>query len=308
MKAAEKRGRGAVRRDRVLLMMILPAILYYIIFSYLPMAGTVLAFKNYNYVDGIFGSPWNGLKNFRFLFSGGKIFRVAWNTLAFNTVFIVVNQSLQILTAVFLTEIGSRYFKKISQSVIFLPYFISWVIVGGFIYNLFNYEYGSLNTLLRTLGADPVDMYSDVGAWKYVLVLVNAWKWVGYGSVIYLAAITGIDREIYEAASIEGAGKFRQIFSLTIPLIVPQIVTLVLLDVGRIFKGDFEMFYQVTGNNPLLYETTDVIDTFVVRSLLQLQDVGMSSAAGLMQSLINFAILMIVNAAVKRAESDYALF
>lgn len=151
-------------------------------------------------------------------------------------------------------------------------------------------------------------MYSNVGAWKYILVLVNAWKWVGYGSVIYLAAITGIDKEIYEAAAIEGAGKFRQIFSITLPLIVPQIVTLVLLDVGRIFKGDFQMFYQVTGNNPLLYETTDVIDTFVVRSLLQLQDVGMSSAAGLMQSVINFVILVTVNAVVKHFESDYALF
>ena len=180
--------------------------------------------------------------------------------------------------------------------------------MGGFIYNLFNYEYGSVNNFLQALGKAPVDMYSNVGAWKYILVLVNAWKWVGYGSVIYLAAITGIDKEIYEAAAIEGAGKFRQIFSITLPLIVPQIVTLVLLDVGRIFKGDFQMFYQVTGNNPLLYETTDVIDTFVVRSLLQLQDVGMSSAAGLMQSVINFVILVTVNAVVKHFESDYALF
>ena len=207
-----------------------------------------------------------------------------------------------------MTEIAAKRFRKISQSAILLPYFISWVIVGGFIYNLFNYEYGSVNNFLQALGKAPVDMYSNIGAWKYILVLVNAWKWVGYGSVIYLAAITGIDKEIYEAAAIEGAGKFRQIFSITLPLIVPQIITLVLLDVGRIFKGDFQMFYQVTGNNPLLYETTDVIDTFVVRSLLQLQDVGMSSAAGLMQSVINFVILISVNAIVKHFQSDYALF
>lgn len=150
-------------------------------------------------------------------------------------------------------------------------------------------------------------MYSNVGAWKYILVLVNAWKWVGYGSVIYLAAITGIDKEIYEAAAIEGAGKFRQIFSITLPLIVPQIVTLVLLDVGRIFKGISKCSIS-NGKQSLLYETTDVIDTFVVRSLLQLQDVGMSSAAGLMQSVINFVILVTVNAVVKHFESDYALF
>lgn len=243
------------------------------------MTGMVLAFKNYNYIDGIYKSPWNGLKNFKFLFNGGKIFQVAINTFVYNIVFIAVNQTLQVVTAILLTEIGSKRFRKLSQSAIFLPYFISWVIVGGFIYNLFNYEYGSVNNFLQALGKAPVDMYSNVGAWKYILVLVNAWKWVGYGSVIYLAAITGIDKEIYEAAAIEGAGKFRQIFSITLPLIVPQIVTLVLLDVGRIFKGDFQMFYQVTGNNPLLYETTDVIDTFVVRSLLQLQDVGMSSGS-----------------------------
>ena len=302
------RKKGYKKRNRVLFLMLLPAIVYFIIFAYIPMTGMVLAFKNYNYIDGIYKSPWNGLKNFKFLFNGGKIFRVAINTFAYNIVFIAVNQTLQVVTAILLTEIGSKRFRKLSQSAIFLPYFISWVIVGGFIYNLFNYEYGSVNNFLQALGKAPVDMYSNVGAWKYILVLVNAWKWVGYGSVIYLAAITGIDKEIYEAAAIEGAGKFRQIFSITLPLIVPQIVTLVLLDVGRIFKGDFQMFYQVTGNNPLLYETTDVIDTFVVRSLLQLQDVGMSSAAGLMQSVINFVILVTVNAVVKHFESDYALF
>ncbi len=302
------RKKGYKKRNRVLFLMLLPAVVYFIIFAYIPMTGMVLAFKNYNYIDGIYKSPWNGLKNFKFLFNGGKIFQVAINTFAYNIVFIAVNQTFQVVTAILLTEIGSKRFRKLSQSAIFLPYFISWVIVGGFIYNLFNYEYGSVNNFLQALGKAPVDMYSNVGAWKYILVLVNAWKWVGYGSVIYLAAITGIDKEIYEAAAIEGAGKFRQIFSITLPLIVPQIVTLVLLDVGRIFKGDFQMFYQVTGNNPLLYETTDVIDTFVVRSLLQLQDVGMSSAAGLMQSVINFVILVTVNAVVKHFESDYALF
>ena len=302
------RKKGYKKRNRVLFLMLLPAVVYFIIFAYIPMTGMVLAFKNYNYIDGIYKSPWNGFKNFKFLFDGGKIFQVAINTFAYNIVFIAVNQTLQVVTAILLTEIGSKRFRKLSQSAIFLPYFISWVIVGGFIYNLFNYEYGSVNNFLQALGKAPVDMYSNVGAWKYILVLVNAWKWVGYGSVIYLAAITGIDKEIYEAAAIEGAGKFRQIFSITLPLIVPQIITLVLLDVGRIFKGDFQMFYQVTGNNPLLYETTDVIDTFVVRSLLQLQDVGMSSAAGLMQSVINFVILVTVNAVVKHFESDYALF
>ena len=296
------------KRNLVLYFMIAPAVIYFFIFAYIPMAGGVLAFKSFNYVDGIFGSPWAGLRNFQFLLAGGKIFKVAFNTVAYNTVFIIVGQLIQITAAIFLTEIGSKYFRKISQSVIFLPYFISWVIVGGFIYNLFNFEFGSLNTILRALGQQPIDMYSNIGAWKYVLVGVNAWKWAGYGSVIYLAAIMGIDREVYEAASIDGAGKFRKIFSVTIPLIIPQIVTLTLLNVGRIFRGDFDMFYQVTANNPLLYDSTDVIDTFVVRSLLQIQDVGMASAAGLVQSLISFFILLAVNSMVRKYEKGYALF
>ena len=304
----QKKGGKNLKSNIMLWLMIAPTLAYFFVFAYLPMSGAVLAFKNYNYIDGVFKSPWNGLQNFKFLFSGGKILKVSWNTLAYNAVFIAVNQSLQVITAIFLTEIGSKWYRKITQSVIFLPYFISWVIVGSFIYNLFNYEYGTVNTLLKELGNAPIDVYTNIGVWKYILVAANAWKWVGYGSVIYLAAITGIDREIYEAAAIEGAGKFRQIRSITLPLIVPQIITLVLLDIGRIFKGDFEMFYQVTGNNPLLYNSTDVIDVYVVRCLLQLNDVGMSSAAGLMQSVINFVIIIAVNAVVKHVESDYALF
>ena len=296
------------RKNRTLMLMILPAVIYFFVFAYLPMAGAILAFKRLNYVDGIFFSPWAGFDNFKFLFTGGKILRVAFNTVAYNAAFIVVGQFLQILTAIFLTEIGNKYFKKLSQSAIFLPYFISWVIVGGFIYNMFNYEFGSLNTLLKALNMAPVDMYSNIGAWKYILVGVNSWKWVGYGSVIYLAAIAGIDKEIYDAASIDGAGRVRKIFAITVPMITPQIITLLLINVGRIFRGDFDMFYQVTANNPLLYESTDVIDTFVVRSLLQLQDVGMSSAAGLMQSVISLIILVTVNGLVRRYNKEYALF
>ena len=296
------------RKNRTLMLMILPAVIYFFVFAYLPMAGAILAFKRLNYVDGIFFSPWAGFDNFKFLFTGGKILRVAFNIVAYNAAFIVVGQFLQILTAIFLTEIGNKYFKKLSQSAIFLPYFISWVIVGGFIYNMFNYEFGSLNTLLKALNMAPVDMYSNIGAWKYILVGVNSWKWVGYGSVIYLAAIAGIDKEIYDAASIDGAGRVRKIFAITVPMITPQIITLLLINVGRIFRGDFDMFYQVTANNPLLYESTDVIDTFVVRSLLQLQDVGMSSAVGLMQSVISLIILVTVNGLVRRYNKEYALF
>lgn len=305
----QKQGFGyELKRNKVLFIMILPAVIYFLIFMYLPMGGIILAFKNYHYADGIFGSPWVGLKNFEFMLINGKIFRVAWNTIAYNATFIVVNHMLQILAAVFLAEITSKIFKKISQSFMFFPYFISWVIVGGMIKGIFNYEYGMLNTLLKSLSLDPVDVVMNVGVWKYILVASSAWKWVGYGTIIYLSAIMGIDSELYSAAEVDGAGKIRKVVHITLPLIVPQIVVLVLLNIGYIFRGDFSMFYQVTGNNPLLYETTDVIDTYVVRSLLSVQDIGMATAAGLTQSVIGFAILYTCNTIVKRVQKDYALF
>jgi putative aldouronate transport system permease protein len=295
-------------KNKTLLLMLFPAVLYFFIFSYLPMVGSILAFKKFNYVDGIFGSPWAGLDNFKFLLANGKILRVTANTLGYNIVFIIVNQTLQIAASIFLVEIGGKYFKKLAQSAMLLPYFISWVIVGGFLYNMFNFEYGSLNTVLKAFGTKPVNVYGEVGAWKYIIVAINAWKGVGYGSVIYLASIMGIDRELYQAADIDGAGKFQKTFRITLPLMVPQIIILILLNIGTIFRGDFNMFYQVTANNPLLYESTDVIDTFVVRSLIQLQDIGMSSAAGLAQSVVCFIILIGSNAFVRRYQKDYALF
>ena len=288
--------------------MISPAVIFYFVFAYLPIVGSVLAFKRFNYVGGVFGSPWAGLDNFKFLVAGGKIYSVVFNTIAYNTAFIVVNQLLQISAAIFLAEISNKHFKKVTQSAMFLPYFISWVIVGGFMYNMLNYEFGSLNTLLKSIGSDPVDVYSNVSAWKYIIVMINAWKWTGYGSIIYLASIMGIDKELYEAADIDGASKFNKVFRITLPLITPQIIILVLLSIGNIFRGDFMMFYQVTANNPLLYKSTDVIDTFVVRSLLQVQDVGMASAAGLAQSVVSFGILMAANTIVRKYQVNYALF
>jgi putative aldouronate transport system permease protein len=272
------------------------------------MAGSILAFKNYNYRDGIFLSPSAGFDNFKFLFLGGKIYKVAFNTIAYNAVFMIVNHSLQIMSAIFFAEIASKRFKKIVQSFTFFPYFMSWVVVGAFIANIFHYEFGSLNTLLRSLGMEPVNAFRNVGIWKYILVTCSAWKWIGYGTIIYLASIMGIDNELFEAADIDGASKFQKTRRITLPLMVPTIITLVLLTIGNIFKGDFSMFYQVTGNNPLLQSSTDVIDTFVVRALLKIQDVGMASAAGLMQSIISFFVLVSCNALVRRYQKDYALF
>ena len=266
-----------VKKNRALFVMAMPAFLLVLIMQYLPMSGLVLAFKNYRYDLGVFGSEWNGFANFEYLFSSGTGWLITKNTVVYNLLNLVTSQLLAVLIAIFISEINKKVFKKVTQSIIFLPYFISWVIVGVFVYNIFNY-------------------------------LFNSWKWCGYNSVIYIAAITGVDAEIHEAASIDGANIFERIRYITIPCILPTIITMLLLQVGRILRGDFEMFYQIVGNNGQLFNKTDVIDTYVFRSLLQNSNLGMTAAASFYQSAICFATIMIVNAVVKHVEEDLALF
>lgn len=272
------------------------------------MAGIIIAFKHYDYAGGIFGSAWNGLDNFRFFFESGDAWRVTRNTALYNIAFIVVNNSLQIFAAIMLFEVGGKWFRKITQSALFLPYFISWVVVGAIAYNLLNYDIGTVNALLRGIGLQPVDIYNTPSYWPYILVIVSAWKSLGYGTVMYLAAITGIDTEMYEAAEIDGANIFQRIMKVTIPNLYPTIIILVLLAVGNIFRGDFGMFYNMIGNNGLLFSSTDVIDTFVFRSLITSNDIGMSAAAGVFQSVLGFATIMSVNYAVRKYDKDRALF
>lgn len=295
-------------KHKTLFIMLSPAVLYFLIFLYLPMAGIVVAFENFNYSKGIFASPWVGFDNFKFFFVTGTAKSVTFNTFAYNAVFISVNTVFEIILAIILSELAGKYFKKVAQGMMFLPYFISWVVVGSFVYNIFNYEFGSLNTLLKSLNMTPVNVYANAGVWKYILLAANMWKWIGYGSVIYLAGIMGINNELFEASYIDGSNIFQKIRYITLPSLVPQIVVLTLMHIGHIFRGDFEMFYQVTGNNPMVYKATDVIDTYAFRSLTQLQEFGMSASVGLYQSVLCFVILMLTNYLVKRYQSDYALF
>jgi len=297
-----------LKKNYALFLMIIPAAIFVIIFSYLPMSGLVLAFKDYRFNLGVFGSKWNGLENFRYLFESGTGWLITKNTILYNLLNLITSQMLAILVAIFITEINSRVFKKVTQSFIFLPYFISWVIVGTFVYAIFNYETGMLNNIIKGFGGDAVNVYSMPGVWPFIICAFNAWKWCGYNSVIYIAAITGVDSETYEAAGIDGASIFQRIRYITIPCIKPTIVTMLLLQVGRILRGDFEMFYQIVGNNGQLFNSTDVIDTYVFRSLLQNSNLGMTAAASFYQSALCFIIIMIVNAVVKRIDSDYALF
>lgn len=297
-------------KSRVLLLMVLPAAVLIFLFAYMPMAGMVLAFKQYNYRDGIFGSPWvkHPLDNFRFFYISGKMLTVTVNTFAYNLCFIIVNTVLSILLAIILNEVRNKYYKKISQSFIFLPYFVSWVIVGSIAYNILNYENGVLNTFRTSIGLERLNVYGMPNAWRGIIVLFNAWKSVGYSMVIYLAAITGVDTGLYEAAEVDGANIFQRVRYILLPSIKPTVITIVLLDVSKIFRGNFDLFYQLIGNNGALYNATDVIDTFVFRSLLESSDIGMASASGFYQSVLCFVIIMIVNGIVKHVNVDYALF
>lgn len=297
-----------LRRYRILLLMLMPAIVYFIIFSYVPMAGAVVAFKTYDYSSGIFGSDWVGLRNFEFLFTSGKAWMLTKNTFLYNILFIAVNMIFQVLCALFLSEFSSRWGKKLLQSFIFLPYFVSWVVAGLMAYNLLNYEYGIVNRFLMALGFEKINFYTSPQYWKAILIFFNTWKSVGYGSVIYFAAISGMDQEMYEAAQIDGADIWKRTRYITLPGLKYSIVTVLLLDVSRVFRGNFQMFYNLVGENGLLFNETDIIDTYVFRALLNSNELGMSSAAGLYQSVLCFVFIMIVNMIVKRVDEDSALF
>lgn len=297
-----------LNRNWLLFVMLIPAVTIVLIFNYWPMSGIVLAFKDYKTRKGIFGSPWIGMQNFEFLLLSGKLGMLTLNTLLYNIAFLLVGVVLEMGFAIILNELVGRKVKKLMQTVMFLPYFISWVVVAAIMYNMFSFEKGAINNLLRSMGAAPFDLYNTGTAWPLTLVLVNAWKRTGYGMVVYLAAITGLDQEMFEAANIDGANVWQRIRHITIPSLVPQMMILLLLGVGNVFRGDFGLFYQTVKTNAIIMPYTDVLDTYIYRSLTQTSDIGMTAAAGLYQSLLCFVTISLVNFTVKKIQPDYALF
>ena len=283
---------GQVRKNRTLLCMLLPALLYVVIFSYIPMFGITIAFKDYNYNGGILGSPWCGFKNFEYLKISGKLWALTRNTLLYNLAFIVFGIIFEVGFAVMLSEITKKTFKKVTQAFMFLPYFISWVVVSTIMLNIFG-QNGVLSNVLAHFGIEDFSIYQQIRQWPVIMVAIRIWKQTGYGTVVYLAAIAGLSQEMFEAASIDGASIWQKIRYITIPGLKPTIFIMFLLSVGNIFRGDFGMFYQLVGNNQLLLETSDVIDTFVYRSLITSPNIGMSAAAGFYQSVLCLSLIHI---------------
>jgi len=281
------------------LLMALPGILFFFVFSYLPMFGVILAFKNYNFTDGILGSPWSGFDNFEFFFTSPDLYRITYNTLFLNLLFIVFGTLAAVATAILLNEIRSKTSARIFQTFIFFPYFISWIVVSLFLGTFLSTERGIINRSLDALGLASVDFMNSPGLWPAILVVVYLWKSTGYGLVIYLAAITGINPEYYEAARIDGASRPQQIVRILLPQLRPTILVLLILAVGRVFYGDFGMIYALVGDNGQLYPTTDVIDTYVFRSMRTYGDIGMTAAVGLYQSFMGFVMVVLANWASK---------
>ncbi len=295
-------------KNWMLFLMCVPAILFFLLFSYIPMPGVYLAFVRYNYADGIFKSPFIGLENFRFLWLSGDLWRITRNTLLYNIAFILLGNTVQITVAVLMNELRSQWFRKTSQTLMFLPFFISYVLVGLFVYNFLSFEYGTLNSILRSLGREPVETYSNPAIWKYVIVLTHIWKNTGYGSIVYFAAIMGLDPEMYEAAEIDGASAWQRIRYITLPCLRPTFVILLLFALGGILKGNFDLFYNLVGSNTRLYPTTDIIETFVFRSMIVSFNFSSAAAVGFYQSIFGFLLVMTVNWIVRKIEPDYALF
>ncbi|MCA0755775.1 ABC transporter permease subunit [Paenibacillus sp. N4] len=290
--------------------MMVPGLVYMLINNYLPMLGIVIAFKKINFTKGLLGSEWIGFENFEYLFKTSDAFIITRNTILYNLLFIVLGTALAFICAILLNEIKNKLLLKFYQSVITLPHLISMVIVSYLVYALLSPDTGFMNrTVLPWFGVeDGISWYSEEKYWPWILTIVHFWKGVGYSSIIFFAALLGIDEEYYEAARLDGASRVKQILHITLPILTPVITMLTLLSIGRIFYSDFGLFYQVPMNSGALFNTTATIDTYVFRGLMGSGDIGMSTAAGVYQSIVGFLLVIIANYVVRKASKDNALF
>ena len=314
--AVERRTPGAGGKIAVhfkkyyqLWLLALPGIILTLMFSYIPMTGLVIIFKDYNFTDGIFGSPWVGFKNFEFFFANfANAWRATKNTIILNLLSSVCGTIVSVALAVMFNEIRSKKYLKTTQSLSIMPYFISWVVAGGILRALLNYDGGAINNFLMALGMDRVDFYNDPKYWRIILTLCNIWKSAGYNGIIYFSTIAGFDTSLYESAQVDGANLWQRIRYITVPLLKPTIIIMFLLSIGKIMSGDLTMMMSITNLSPMLLDTTDIIDTYVYRSVIGVGDFVMGSAVGLYQSIFGFVLVLFSNWLVGRFDKDYKLY
>lgn len=306
-KANEKRLRKRKKINWELLSMNIPTIILLLIFCYAPMAGIVLAFKNFRYDLGIWESPWVGLENFRFLFESSDAWRITRNTIGMNLIFIITSTFFAILLGILLNEV-TRRFVKVYQTLMFIPYYLSWIVVGYIFITLFDMDLGLANQILEFFGQEPVMWYNEPSYWPVLLTIANLWKSAGYMAVIYYTSILSIDQEYYDAAKVDGASRMQRIRYITLPAIKPTIIMLTLISLGGIIRADFGLFFFLPNESGALFETTDVIDTYVFRTLRKVGDINMSSAAGFYQSVVGFVLVVVSNAIIRRIDRDSAIY
>lgn len=308
-KGAKAARKKSFRKSLPLLLIALPGIVYLLINNYIPIMGLFLAFKDYSFMKGIFGSDWCGFDNFKFLFATKDAWVMTRNTMLYNLAFIVLGTVISIMIAIMLCELGKRLRVKFFQASLLLPNLLSWVVIGLVAYAFLNADSGFINnTIMDALGKEHVSWYTYPKVWPVILIVVYLWKNAGYQSIVYMASISGIDASMYEAAALDVATKMQQIFKITLPLLKPTVITLTLMSIGRIFYSDFGLFYQVPQNSGALFGVTQTIDTYVYRGLMELNNVGMSAAAGFYQSVVGFILVLIANTVVRKVDPDNALF
>jgi putative aldouronate transport system permease protein len=297
-----------LQKNKVLYLMLLPGLLVLLVNNYLPMFGIIIAFKDYNYAKGFWKSDWIWFENFKYLFNSRAAFQITRNTLLYNLAFIFVAATVAVVLAIIFNELLNRRLSKFYQSVMFLPYFLSWVVISYLVFALLSSDMGFVNKLLINMGKEPVNWYVDPTFWPLIIIAVNTWKWTGYDSIIYLASIIGFDKSLYEAAAVDGASRFQQITKVMVPMLAPVVTILTLIKVGRIFFTDFGLFFNIPRNSGPLFDVTNVIETYVFRALRQTGDIGMASAAGFYQAIVGFIVVLTANYIVRKIDKDSSLF
>ena len=303
-----KRSMAKRKMTLALFSMMVPGLIYLVINNYIPMAGLTIAFKRFDYSKGIWGSEWCGLSNFTYLFKTQDAFNIIRNTVLYNLTFIILGTLMAVTVAVMLNLLRGSMNKKVYQTVILIPYLISMVVVSYIVYGFLSQENGFLNNMIVSMGGESVSWYTQSKYWPFILTIVNLWKGFGYTSILYYATVIGIDSSLYEAATVDGAGRWKQIWHVTLPGLRGTIITMVLLNIGRMFYSDFGLFYQVPMRSGLISSVTDTIDVFVYKALTQLNDVGRASAAGFLQSILGFILVFGANMIIRKVDEESALF